>query len=165
VLPIQSEHRVSQIYLKETFENKTNFFRAEKKAPETTCCLLRAGFFFGLLLDPEDGVNIFLRNVNCLLVYYIALYPRRQSFRNHLCVNLLHKMYLFSECHLPFEDFLHVIHLWHSSSLSLGSHKIWCDVDRHSKALIVLGDQSIKVFFQSCTKISHNSVPTILSGV
>jgi hypothetical protein len=95
VLPTRSKHRAWQIYLQETFENKTNFFRAEEKAAETTCCLLHAGFLFGLLLDPEDGANIFLRNVNCLSVYYIALYPRRQSFRNHLCVNLLHKMCVF----------------------------------------------------------------------
>jgi hypothetical protein len=29
----------------------------------SACYLLRAGFFFGLLFDPEDGGDVFLRNV------------------------------------------------------------------------------------------------------
>jgi hypothetical protein len=41
------------------------------------CCLLRAGFFLGLPLNPDDGGNIFLQHISWLLQDYTVLYPRR----------------------------------------------------------------------------------------
>jgi hypothetical protein len=36
-----------------------------------------AGFLLSLYFDPEDGGDMFLRNVGCLSTDYTALYPRR----------------------------------------------------------------------------------------
>lgn len=36
---------------------------------------LDAGFLIGLLINPEDGIEIFLRIINCFLSDYTALYP------------------------------------------------------------------------------------------
>jgi hypothetical protein len=43
------------------------------------CCLLHASFSLGLLSDPDDGGDMFLRNVGWLSPHYTALYPRRQN--------------------------------------------------------------------------------------
>jgi hypothetical protein len=40
-----------------------------------TC--FRAGSLLGLFLNPEDGGDMFLRNVSRLSTDYTALYPRR----------------------------------------------------------------------------------------
>jgi hypothetical protein len=36
-----------------------------------------AGSLFGLLFDSEDGSDMFLRNVGCLSMDYIEIYPIR----------------------------------------------------------------------------------------
>jgi hypothetical protein len=51
------------------------------QAKPTNYYLLHAGFLSGLLFDPEDGGDIFLRNVGWLSTDYMALYPRRQNFK------------------------------------------------------------------------------------
>jgi hypothetical protein len=46
--------------------------KLSKKPPQSrqqaeqisACCLLHAGFLLGLLLNPEDGTDMFLRNVS-----------------------------------------------------------------------------------------------------
>jgi hypothetical protein len=45
-----------------------------------TC--FHAGFLLGLFSDPEDGGDMFLRNVGCLSTDYTALYPRRKNSSN-----------------------------------------------------------------------------------
>jgi hypothetical protein len=41
--------------------------------------LFHTGLLLGLFFDPEDGGDIFLRNVVWLSTDYTTLYPRRQS--------------------------------------------------------------------------------------
>jgi hypothetical protein len=43
------------------------------------CCLLHVDFLLGLLFNPEDVGDMFLRNVGCLSPDYTALYPKRQK--------------------------------------------------------------------------------------
>jgi hypothetical protein len=45
---------------------------------EFATCFL-AGFLLGLFLDPENGSDMFLRNVAWLSMDYTTLYPRRQN--------------------------------------------------------------------------------------
>jgi hypothetical protein len=40
---------------------------------------LLAGFLLGIFFSPEDGGDIFLRNVDYLLLNYTALYPRKYN--------------------------------------------------------------------------------------
>jgi hypothetical protein len=42
----------------------------------TAYCLLHAGFLLGILFNPEDGGDMFFRNVGWLSTDYIAIYPR-----------------------------------------------------------------------------------------
>jgi hypothetical protein len=39
--------------------------------------LLHTGFLRGLFFDPEDGGDMYLRNVGGISTGYAALYPRR----------------------------------------------------------------------------------------
>jgi hypothetical protein len=40
----------------------------------SVCCLIQAGFLLGLLFDPEDGSDMFLRNVDRISPDYMTLY-------------------------------------------------------------------------------------------
>jgi hypothetical protein len=53
---------------------------ARKSFPSATrlATCFRPGILLGLF-DPEDGADIFLRNVGLLSTDYTALYPRRQN--------------------------------------------------------------------------------------
>jgi hypothetical protein len=42
----------------------------------TAYCLLHASFLLGILFNPEDGGDMFLRNVGWFSTDYIAIYPR-----------------------------------------------------------------------------------------
>jgi hypothetical protein len=46
-------------------------------SPYDFACLLRAGFLLGLLFNPENGGDIFLRNITFFRADYMAVYPRR----------------------------------------------------------------------------------------
>jgi hypothetical protein len=48
---------------------------SQVQRPRSACYLIHAGFFLGLFFDPEDGGNIFLRNVCRLSTGYTALCP------------------------------------------------------------------------------------------
>jgi hypothetical protein len=41
--------------------------------------LFHAGFMLDLFFEPEDGGDIFFRNVGWLSAVYKALYPKRQK--------------------------------------------------------------------------------------
>jgi hypothetical protein len=43
----------------------------------SACYLLQAGFLHGFFYNPEDGGEIFLRNIGGLSMECTALYPRR----------------------------------------------------------------------------------------
>jgi hypothetical protein len=46
---------------------------------QSVCYPIRAGFFLGFLFDPENGGDMFLRNVDSLSTVYTALYLRRYN--------------------------------------------------------------------------------------
>jgi hypothetical protein len=56
-----------------------------------------AGFLFGLLFSPENGADVFLRNVDWLSTDCTALYPRKSTLHNYHCENL--KSYNFRKTH------------------------------------------------------------------
>jgi hypothetical protein len=60
-------------------ENPPTFLRnisqVASRVQYATC--FHAGFLLGLLFDPEDGRDMFLRNVGGLPMAYTTLYPRR----------------------------------------------------------------------------------------
>jgi hypothetical protein len=76
----------------------------------SACCLLHAGFLLVLFFSPEDGCNIFIRNVGLLSAYYTTLYPRRYYSSSFIS---LHSPLLFSPFFYPvFSSLLFVsIHL------------------------------------------------------
>jgi hypothetical protein len=41
--------------------------------------LVAACFMLGLIFNPEDGRDMFLRTVGCLSTDYTTLYPRRKT--------------------------------------------------------------------------------------
>jgi hypothetical protein len=47
------------------------------KKPALLATCFHAGFLLGLFFDPEDGSDMFLRNVGRLSTDYMALYPKR----------------------------------------------------------------------------------------
>jgi hypothetical protein len=65
--------------------------------PSTIFDLFHASLLLGLFFDPEDGDDIFLRNVGWLSTDYTALYHRRQNFSTGLktgfYLQLLEKMF------------------------------------------------------------------------
>jgi hypothetical protein len=50
----------------------------------TPCSLLKVNYYF----DPEDGGDMFLRNVGCVSTYYTASHPRRSYSSNFQLVCL-----------------------------------------------------------------------------
>jgi hypothetical protein len=50
----------------------------------------KAFFLFGLFFGPEDGEDIFLRNVAYLSTKYTALYPRTQTNARIVDKNIIH---------------------------------------------------------------------------
>jgi hypothetical protein len=47
-----------------------------------------AAFKFGLLLHPEDGSHMFLKNVRKLLLNYTVVQPKVRALRSNRCGNL-----------------------------------------------------------------------------
>lgn len=50
-----------------------------RKGTCSAWCLLHTDFLFGLILNPEEGGNMVLRNTGRLSPEYMAVYPRRQN--------------------------------------------------------------------------------------
>jgi hypothetical protein len=55
--------------------------KVAKRADTSACYLLHTSFVFGLLLDPENEGEMFLRIVLLLSADYTASYPRRFIIR------------------------------------------------------------------------------------
>jgi hypothetical protein len=83
--PLKLNRRFGGIYQpllsKEGFMSKPNIY----------CCLLHAGFFLGLVFIPEDGGDVFLRNVGRLWMGYTAFCRRS---KNSLSVGYLKTLFL-----------------------------------------------------------------------
>jgi hypothetical protein len=62
-------------------ESEFKFRRCMSSSPSglkrSAYCMLRSGILVCLLFNPEDGGNIFLRNVGWLPSDYTALYSRK----------------------------------------------------------------------------------------
>jgi hypothetical protein len=58
-------------------------FEAE---PLATC--FNAGFLLGIFFDPEDGGDIFLRNIGWLSMATLRYIPEDSILHNHCCENL-----------------------------------------------------------------------------
>jgi hypothetical protein len=52
---------------------------------------LHARFFIGLIFDPEDWKDAFLRNISWFLTDYMPLYTRKLNSSNVLFINKLNK--------------------------------------------------------------------------
>jgi hypothetical protein len=70
VFPVES-HPVSE-------EHLAFILRLKDIHSKRGIALLHDGIFLGLF-DLDDGGDMFLRNINKLLRYYMALYPKRQN--------------------------------------------------------------------------------------
>jgi hypothetical protein len=46
---------------------------------ETNCCLSHVGLLLGLLLNPVEGGDMFLRNIGWISTFYTTLYARDRS--------------------------------------------------------------------------------------
>jgi hypothetical protein len=51
----------------------------DKSKKSHVCYLLYLGFLLGLFFDPEDGGDIFFRNIGSLSTDYTMLYLRRYN--------------------------------------------------------------------------------------
>jgi hypothetical protein len=54
---------VHAIYMGTAPLNTFLHFRDFPRASSSACCLIHGGLLLGLLSDPEDGGNMFIRNV------------------------------------------------------------------------------------------------------
>jgi hypothetical protein len=69
--PMKFNRRFGETYCLHLWGRRIN------KARALFAICFHSGFFLGLFSDPEDGDNMFLRNVCWLLTDYTALYVRR----------------------------------------------------------------------------------------
>jgi hypothetical protein len=52
-------------------------------------CLLHSGFWFGLLFEPEDGGDIYLRNLGWVFCLHKTWTATPQNATLYICLNLL----------------------------------------------------------------------------
>jgi hypothetical protein len=50
--------------------------KVEEETKEETITKQVAGFLLGLFFDPEDGGDMFVRNISRLITHYTALHPK-----------------------------------------------------------------------------------------
>jgi hypothetical protein len=62
--------------------NSRRFPQFQHHIWSSACYLFHSGVLIGLLFNPENGDDMFLRNLGWRSVVYIALYPRRQKSWN-----------------------------------------------------------------------------------
>jgi hypothetical protein len=69
----------SSLEVNRRFGGTCRIFRVEEQAKlGSVCYLLHSNFLLGSFYGPEDGGDIFLRNIGLLSMDYTALYPRCQ---------------------------------------------------------------------------------------
>jgi hypothetical protein len=76
---VSEEHIASIFRVEETANQETNMEQTASRAQivrNNGLLSLVPASFYGLLFDPEDESNMFVRNVSWLSPDYMALYPR-----------------------------------------------------------------------------------------
>jgi hypothetical protein len=71
---------------------------SEEHVASVISYLLHAGFLLGLFFDPENGGDMYLRNVGWLSADYTALFPRRQNSGNNITFQKPH--YIYTKCNI-----------------------------------------------------------------
>jgi hypothetical protein len=67
------------ILLSTLFSDTLSLQRIRNSHSGDGCYLPHARFLLDSFLHPEDGGDMFLRNVGCLSADYTAFYPRRKN--------------------------------------------------------------------------------------
>jgi hypothetical protein len=58
--------------------------RSHLQLQQASCYLLHPGFLLSFLFEPDDGGEMFLRNVSCFLTDYMDIYQKIELFKEFI---------------------------------------------------------------------------------